>query len=42
MSHVVIGLLGATLDQGKSADRWQNLATDHRPLCRQPDLIVTG
>jgi transcriptional regulatory protein RtcR len=36
---VVIGLLGATLDQGRSPDRWQNW----RPsvsLCRQPDLIV--
>jgi transcriptional regulatory protein RtcR len=36
---VVIGLLGATLDQGKHPDRWQTW----RPsvsLCRQPDLIV--
>ena len=36
---VVIGLLGGTLDQGRSPDRWQNW----RPtvaLCRQPDLIV--
>jgi transcriptional regulatory protein RtcR len=36
---VVIGLLGNTLDQGISADRWQAW----RPsvaLCRQPDLIV--
>lgn len=38
--HVVIGLLGTTLDQGKSADRWQTW----RPsvaICRQPDLIVS-
>lgn len=35
----MIGLLGTTLDVGKSADRWQNW----RPtvsICRQPDLIV--
>ncbi|MBI4903241.1 MAG: sigma 54-interacting transcriptional regulator [Acidobacteria bacterium] len=35
----VIGLLGSTLDQGKSPERWQNW----RPtisVCRQPDLIV--
>ena len=39
MRSVVIGLLGPTLDQGKSADRWQTW----RPsvaVCRQPDLIV--
>jgi len=38
--HVVMGLLGTTLDQGKSADRWQTW----RPsvaICRQPDLIVS-
>ncbi|HEY3835413.1 MAG TPA: RNA repair transcriptional activator RtcR [Bryobacteraceae bacterium] len=38
-STAVIGLLGATLDQGKHPDRWQTW----RPsisLCRQPDLIV--
>jgi transcriptional regulatory protein RtcR len=37
---VVIGLLGTTLDQGKSPDRWQTW----RPtvsICRQPDLIVS-
>src|SRR4030088_2785664 len=36
---VVLGLLGTTLDQGKSRDRWQTW----RPsvcLCRQPDRIV--
>jgi transcriptional regulatory protein RtcR len=35
----VIGLLGGSLDQGRSPDRWQTW----RPtvaLCRQPDLIV--
>ena len=40
MSTVVIGLLGTSLDQGKSADRWQTW----RPsvaLCNQPDLIVS-
>jgi transcriptional regulatory protein RtcR len=40
MSVAVIGLLGTTLDQGKSADRWQTW----RPsvsICRQPDLIVS-
>ncbi|MFN7918716.1 MAG: RNA repair transcriptional activator RtcR [Bryobacteraceae bacterium] len=39
MGLTVIGLLGTTLDQGKSADRWQTW----RPsvaICRQPDLIV--
>jgi transcriptional regulatory protein RtcR len=39
MPVTVIGLLGATLDQGRSADRWQAW----RPsvaICRQPDLIV--
>ncbi len=38
-SSVVIGLLGTTLDQGKSPGRWQTW----RPtvsVCRQPDLIV--
>ena len=36
---VVIGFLGTTLDQGKTADRWQRW----RPtvsLCQQPDLAV--
>ena len=36
---VVIGLLGTTLDSGKSHDRWQSW----RPtvsLCRQPDFLV--
>src|SRR5208282_3165714 len=36
---VVIGLLGTTLDSGKSHDRWQTW----RPtvsLCRQPDFLV--
>src|SRR5262245_58430704 len=36
---VVIGLLGATLDSGKHADRWQAW----RPsvsICRQQDFIV--
>ena len=39
MRSVVIGLLGTTLDQGKSADRWQTW----RPsvaIHRQPDLII--
>ncbi len=39
MNVTVIGLVGTTLDQGKSADRWQTW----RPsvaICRQPDLIV--
>lgn len=40
MKHnVVIGLLGTTLDAGKSHDRWQSW----RPtvsLCRQPDFLV--
>ena len=39
MRNVVIGLLGTTLDQGKSADRWQTW----RPsvaICRQQDLII--
>ncbi len=39
MRSVVLGLLGTTLDVGKSADRWQSW----RPtvsVCRQPDLIV--
>ena len=38
-SNVVIGLLGTTLDAGKSHDRWQSW----RPtisLCRQPDFLV--
>lgn len=38
-SNVVIGLLGTTLDSGKSHDRWQSW----RPtvsLCRQPDFLV--
>lgn len=38
--NVVIGLLGTTLDAGKSHDRWQSW----RPtvsLCRQPDFIVS-
>jgi transcriptional regulatory protein RtcR len=37
--NVVIGLLGTTLDAGKSHDRWQTW----RPtvsLCRQPDFLV--
>jgi transcriptional regulatory protein RtcR len=37
--NVVIGLLGTTLDAGRSHDRWQNW----RPtvsICRQPDLVV--
>jgi len=37
--NVVIGLLGTTLDAGKSLDRWQTW----RPtvsLCRQPDFVV--
>jgi transcriptional regulatory protein RtcR len=37
--NVVIGLLGSTLDAGKSHDRWQSW----RPtvsLCRQPDFLV--
>lgn len=36
---VVIGLLGTTLDSGKSQDRWQSW----RPtvsVCRQPDFVV--
>lgn len=39
MGSTVVGLLGTTLDQGKSADRWNSW----RPsvaICRQPDLIV--
>ena len=38
-AHVVIGLLGTTLDAGRSQDRWQSW----RPtvsICRQPDLVV--
>lgn len=38
-SNIVIGLLGTTLDSGKSHDRWQTW----RPtvsLCRQPDFLV--
>jgi transcriptional regulatory protein RtcR len=38
--NVVIGLLGTTLDAGKSQDRWQTW----RPtvsLCRQPDFVVS-
>jgi transcriptional regulatory protein RtcR len=38
--NVVIGLLGTTLDAGKSHDRWQTW----RPtvsLCRQPDFVVS-
>jgi transcriptional regulatory protein RtcR len=37
--NVVLGLLGTTLDAGKSQDRWQTW----RPtvsLCRQPDFVV--
>src|SRR3984893_15155801 len=37
--HVVIGLLGTTLDAGRSHDRWQSW----RPtvaICRQPDFLV--
>lgn len=37
--HVVIGLLGTTLDAGRGAKRWEGW----RPtvsLCRQPDLMV--
>src|SRR5580700_2813770 len=37
--HVVIGLLGTTLDAGRAQDRWQNW----RPtvsICRQPDFLV--
>jgi transcriptional regulatory protein RtcR len=37
--HVVIGLLGTTLDAGRSHDRWQSW----RPtvaMCRQPDFLV--
>ncbi|HKV62938.1 MAG TPA: RNA repair transcriptional activator RtcR [Candidatus Acidoferrum sp.] len=37
--HVIFGLLGTTLDAGKSQDRWQSW----RPtvsLCRQPDFVV--
>jgi transcriptional regulatory protein RtcR len=37
--NVVIGLLGSTLDSGRSPDRWQSW----RPtvsLCRQPDFLV--
>lgn len=37
--NVVLGLLGPTLDSGKSHDRWQTW----RPsvsLCRQPDFLV--
>jgi transcriptional regulatory protein RtcR len=38
-ANVIIGLLGTTLDSGKSHDRWQTW----RPtvsLCRQPDFLV--
>ena len=38
-ARTVVGLLGTTLDSGKSPDRWQSW----RPsvsICRQPDLIV--
>jgi transcriptional regulatory protein RtcR len=38
-SHVVIGLLGSTLDAGRSHDRWQSW----RPtvsICRQPDFLI--
>jgi transcriptional regulatory protein RtcR len=38
-NNVVIGLLGTTLDSGRSPDRWQSW----RPtvsLCRQPDFLV--
>jgi transcriptional regulatory protein RtcR len=37
--HVVIGLLGTTLDAGRAQDRWQSW----RPtvaICRQPDFLV--
>ncbi len=37
--HVVIGLLGTTLDKGRNPSRWDNW----RPtvaVCRQPDLLV--
>ena len=37
--QIVIGLLGTTLDAGRSHDRWQSW----RPtvsVCRQPDLVV--
>jgi transcriptional regulatory protein RtcR len=39
MNSVLIGILGTTLDLGKSPDRWRTW----RPsvaVCRQPDLIV--
>lgn len=39
LKAVVIGLLGTTLDSGKTQDRWQSW----RPtvsLCRQPDFVV--
>ena len=38
--NIVLGLLGTTLDAGKSQDRWQTW----RPtvsLCRQPDFVVS-
>jgi transcriptional regulatory protein RtcR len=38
-SHIVIGLLGSTLDAGRSHDRWQSW----RPtvsICRQPDFLI--
>jgi transcriptional regulatory protein RtcR len=38
-TNVVIGLLGSTLDAGRTQDRWQSW----RPtvaLCRQPDFLV--
>jgi transcriptional regulatory protein RtcR len=37
--HVVLGLLGTTLDAGRAPDRWQSW----RPtvsICRQPDFLV--
>src|SRR5258706_5167139 len=37
--HVVIGLLGATLDSGKGSDRWERW----RPtvaLCQHEDLLI--
>src|SRR5580698_7321118 len=39
-SHVVIGLLGTTLDAGRMQDRWQSW----RPtvaICQQPDFVVS-
>ena len=36
---VVIGIIGGTLDQGRSPDRWQ-IWRPTVAICRQPDLIV--